>query len=394
MLLWMSERTAIRIGGQPSSGPLTTAVACAPRDRGDSPAARAPATGDDDEAMVLEPGRRAPTDVDPCRRRSTRWPAAAAATSSTRSPRFQATRMPSGASNGKPSSTRSARLATARAVTAGQRPRWAGSAARVSARVAATATRSASTDGVDDRLEEAGLLADRLDEQGALGREGERRAGRPGYPPPEPRSSEPLDAALAQQRDRRQAVEDVGTGDLGRVADAGQVDRPGPGEQQPDVTVDGRARRRRQVEAELREARIEGEAVLGRKLGKAFDARRERLTRGVQGTPPDRSRAVSSRGATPGVGIVSHRGREDRSSAVRPVHGRVSPDPSRTALPCLPQCGCRTLRSAARPASTRLSTNWPPGPRFVDKLPRRTAAISPSGRRPGPAGRACAGRHR
>src|SRR6476646_9398351 len=39
-----------------------------------------------------------------------------------------------------------------------------------------------------------------------------------------------------------------------------------------------------------------------------------------------------------------------RSSAVRPVHGRVSPNPSRIALPLrLPQCGCRTVEVRAYP---------------------------------------------
>jgi hypothetical protein len=63
----------------------------------------------------------------------------------------------------------------------------------------------------------------------------------------------------------------------------------------------------REVETERRQPVVDDEPVLGRQLGKGLDARRERLTRSVQGTPPDRSRAVSSRGATPGVGIVSHR---------------------------------------------------------------------------------------
>jgi len=37
------------------------------------------------------------------------------------------------------------------------------------------------------------------------------------------------------------------------------------------------------------------------------------------------------------------------SSAIRPVRGRVSPYPSRTALPsCRPQCGCRTVEVGSR----------------------------------------------
>ena len=57
------------------------------------------------------------------------------------------------------------------------------------------------------------------------------------------------------------------------------------------------------------------------------------------------SRADPPRGATPGVAIVSHR-RRGSVFPVRPVRGRVSPSPSRTALPSrLPQCGCRTVEA-------------------------------------------------
>jgi hypothetical protein len=73
------------------------------------------------------------------------------------------------------------------------------------------------------------------------------------------------------------------------------------------MIVDGRAGAVRELESKVGQPGLEDDRVIGREVREAVDARRERLTRSVQGTPPDRLRAVSSRGATPGVGIVSHR---------------------------------------------------------------------------------------
>jgi hypothetical protein len=78
----------------------------------------------------------------------------------------------------------------------------------------------------------------------------------------------------------------VRDGDLAGVPDRGQVDRRGPGEQQPDMAVDGGPLSVGQDEAEVAEAGLEGVVVRGREWWKALDARRERLTRGLQGTPP------------------------------------------------------------------------------------------------------------
>jgi len=78
----------------------------------------------------------------------------------------------------------------------------------------------------------------------------------------------------------------VGDGDLARIPDGGQVDRRGPGEQEPDVAVDGDPLPGREDQAELAEPGLEGVVVRGREWWKALDARRERLTRGLQGTPP------------------------------------------------------------------------------------------------------------
>jgi hypothetical protein len=118
----------------------------------------------------------------------------------------------------------------------------------------------------DDRLEEPGLLGDRLDEKGTLGRQGHgQRQARVATAGTE--IEEPGDAVLAQPRDRRQAVEDVGPGDGRRLADRGEVDRGRPGEQEPDVVVDRGPCRAREVEAQRRQAGVENGPVLGRQLG-------------------------------------------------------------------------------------------------------------------------------
>jgi hypothetical protein len=110
-----------------------------------------------------------------------------------------------------------------------------------------------------------------------------------------------------------------------------------------DAALDGAPGGRGEVHADRGEAGIEGMDGRERELGNVLDARRERLTRWIQGTPP----AV----CVPRV-LAWRRSRRrhrlapkdrDRSSTVRPVHGRVSSNPSRTALPCPPQCGCRTV---------------------------------------------------
>ena len=69
--------------------------------------------------------------------------------------------------------------------------------------------------------------------------------GRPGQPAARAEVDERVDAHGPKERHGRQAVEDVRDGDLARVADGGQVDRRGPGEEQPDVAVDGGPLRRR-----------------------------------------------------------------------------------------------------------------------------------------------------
>ena len=137
----MSESTAMRTRVQSSSAPLTMAVAW--RVAGiarDSVAGTSPARVATTSRWPSRPATATAVDLDrPAAERVDR-PVARRPARRPRSPRFQATRQPPGASSGKASSTSSASAATARAVTAGQRPRWRRSAARASARTAAAST--------------------------------------------------------------------------------------------------------------------------------------------------------------------------------------------------------------------------------------------------------------
>ena len=208
----------------------------------------------------------------------------AAASSAPMSPRFQATRQPPGSSSGNASSTRSARDATARAVTAGQRPRWR--------RVGGEGLRP-DRRGLDRVLEagrgghdgqEPGLLGDRLEEQRPRARQ-RRRERDARVAAARPEVDGPVGPAFAEDSDGGQAVDDVTDRDRGGLADGGQVDRRGPRQQQPGVTVDRGAGLGGQLEREGGQARVEGVGVRGGKGRGVPNARRERLTRSVH-TPP------------------------------------------------------------------------------------------------------------
>ena len=56
-------------------------------------------------------------------------------------------------------------------------------------------------------------------------------------------------------------------GDGLRLADRGQVDRRGPRQQQPDVSVDRRPRGRRELEPEAAQAVVD-DGVIGRREGR------------------------------------------------------------------------------------------------------------------------------
>ena len=195
----MSDRTAIRIGGQGSSDRALAACHHGRRRRarriawiGAGHAARA---GHDHQHVTLRgPARRdrfATSSVPP--------PSASMAALRGGQLAVEVAALPGDEDaartrSGNASSTSSASGATARAVTAGQRPRWRGSAASVSARAGGRRDPVAEAGRLDGGREEAGLLADRIDEQRP--RAGSAAAsGRPGKPPPEPRSRNAVDAA-------------------------------------------------------------------------------------------------------------------------------------------------------------------------------------------------------
>ena len=171
---------------------------------------------------------------------------------------------------------------------------------------------------------------------------------------------------VAQGATRGQAVDDVRPRDVARVADRGQVDRP-----RSRRAAGGRGRRSRRARPASGRGRASPSpasracAVLGRELGKVLDARRERLTRGVHGHASCGPRAGPARRHSRRRHRFAPRVAR-RSSAIRPVHGRVSPYPSRTALPCVGPSADAGRYGAAGGASTRLSTNCAGHPRFVD----------------------------
>lgn len=88
----------------------------------------------------------------------------------------------------------------------------------------------------EDGLEEPGLLGGRLDEECPPGGQ-DGRDREPGEAAAAAQVEERIDPPGAQQRDGREAVEDVLAGDRRRLADRGQVDRGGPREQQADVAL-------------------------------------------------------------------------------------------------------------------------------------------------------------
>jgi hypothetical protein len=163
----------------------------------------------------------------------------------------------------------------------------------------------------DGRPEERRLLRDRLDEHGAVGRQGRReRKSREATAAADVQQL--VDPEVPQDRDGGQAVDDMAECDRLRLADAGQVDRGVPGDQQPDVAVDGRARRGSQGQVELGKAGVEGGLVPGWEPREVIDARRERLARAVQapllsvvprGRPAARSRRRRSSHRSSSIGL-------------------------------------------------------------------------------------------
>jgi hypothetical protein len=167
---------------------------------------------------------------------------------------------------------------------------------------------SSQTDAGHGGLEEARLLGHRLDEQGAL----------QGHPDGEwqPRKATPtaevqerVDACRSEDRYRGQAVGDVADRDGRGLADRGQVDGFGPGQQEADVVVDEPAGGGVEIEPEAGEGRCEGGVIRGRKRGELLDARRERFSLATQAPllgscrPPVRATPVVVRRTTGPVGL-------------------------------------------------------------------------------------------
>ena len=247
-----------------------------------------------------------------------------------RSP-FQATSEPPARAAGTRARPARRAVPTARARTAGQRPRWPGSAARSSARLASTDDPSARAPS-PRRPSRGTTPSCRSTRRGAPA----RRAARPrsGCPGSRRRcrcrrtpGSEP-----AQLGDRGEAVDHVPPGDLRRIPDGGQVDRGVPGDQQADVAVDGvaGAGRRGRRRASRRPASSASREV-GREVRNVPNARRERITRTVQAlllsvVPTRAVRAPLPASFFAPLVVL-------RSSRAGPVRGRVSPCPSPVPLP-------------------------------------------------------------
>jgi hypothetical protein len=133
----------------------------------------------------------------------------------------------------------------------------------------------------DRRSKEARLLADRIDESRPVEWDGDRE-WQPREPAATAKVERGVDVVRAERRDRAETVDDMAERDLGRIADRAEVDRRVPGEEQPDVVVDRRARGRAQLEVERTKPGIERFVVGVGEGRKALNARRERLTRTVQ----------------------------------------------------------------------------------------------------------------
>ena len=290
----MSDRTAIRMGGQRSSGLLTTVAVPAPRDRAGRRRAPDRAAVTTTSTWPASPGSSTGTELEAARRRARRAPAGPqrAPRPGRRASRRRGSRPGRAAGpparRGRAGPRRHARSRTARRRDAPGRGRGPRRGPRRPRRCDGARTLGPAATGTTAATavsrKRAFLPVDSTSSARRAGRAIAR--GRPGRPPPEPRSTNASMPSGAKERHGRQAVEDVRDGDLARVADGGQVDRRGPGEEQPDVAVDGGPLRGGEDQAEPVEPGVEGVVVRGGERWEALDARRERLTRGLQGTPP------------------------------------------------------------------------------------------------------------
>ena len=182
-----------------SSAPLTTAGVCARPGRADTPA-DAPARGGDHEPMAVEPRHVDRDDLDRAAAERVDRPFRGRQLGARCRPASRRRGSRPERAAGSASSTRSARPATARAVTAGQRRDGGGRAASASARTARRLDVAASPVALDHRRQEGGLLGDRLEQQRPRGGQG-RGERQPRVAAARPEVDEPVDAALAQDPD-------------------------------------------------------------------------------------------------------------------------------------------------------------------------------------------------
>ncbi len=285
--------------GPRSAWTVSVAAGCSPRSPSLAPRDRAGRPRARGRRPSPRPARGRPAPGRSTGRISSRPPPSASrarrpgASSPARSPRFQATRTPPGRSSGTASSTRSGSAATARAVTHGQAPRWAGSRARASARTAATAIGAGRLPG---RRPPARRPRPRSRGSGPSCRSTRRAA------PAAPAGRSPAAARASRRPSRgrrtRRSPSDRRSGTAVRLSrTCATATSPGSRmavrliaavQASSSRTWPSMAARCPAVEdeAEVAEAGLEGVVVRGREWWKALDARRERLTRGLQGTPP------------------------------------------------------------------------------------------------------------
>ena len=148
------------------------------------------------------------------------------------------------------------------------------------------------------------------------------------------------------------------------------------------MPLDRGARRRVELEAEARRGRASSASSIGGGEGReVLDARRERLALGGPTARLLWFTCHRPRGAAPGVDS-SRTWALVRFSAVHPVRGRVSPSPSRTALPRVRPSAGRDATGGPSTASTALSTNRGHGVEsWISPAASRSAVAEPAGAR-------------
>ena len=213
--------------------------------------------------------------------------------------------------------------------------------------------------GRDGSIQEPRLLGDAVDQEGPARRKGGReREARIAAAAAD--VDERVDPALAQERHRREAVEDEPADGLDRFADRGQVDRaasrPGAG----GGAFDGRLARGAGGRRGRATARPSSSAAhrRGRELGDVLDAQRERFATALH--LPPRWWGVDRREPLPASSSARHGGPVGLPWLIR-FRLRSPGAPREPRYPAVPPCRADAGRYGTRgPKSTRLSTNLDP----------------------------------